>query len=226
MFEILMEQHLRGTGAVETGRLLESLDKQAIESAIQTAINQLLPPHRTPPLEPSSGSTSHEDMLMVDRNTPATVLHTDDSFTTFSDLYAGSQRANPSQTLATYASPSAFRDSFYSNGTDPFNTIDQDTDFALTSIIPISQSFTYQDTYIAEHEYAKPTRLQTASAVTYSLDHGHNNAHLDTYFDPGELFPDYVTSRGSACNVETSDELNDSMLSGDMEEDWGLDPIT
>jgi hypothetical protein len=219
MFEILMEQHLRGTEEVETGRLLESLDKPTIESAIQTALNQLLPRHSTSSLEFSSESMSQEDMTMVDQNTPAALLHENNSYTAFTDLYAELQRTKPSQTLASDASPSAFRDSFNSNDTISFNSIEQDTDFQPSAIIPASQPFAYEDTYIAEPEYTKSNRLLDASAVSFLLDHGYDSACLGNFLDPGELFQDDVAGRGYACNVGTGDEGNDGMLYGDLDVD-------
>jgi hypothetical protein len=214
MFETLMEQRLHGIDEVETGRLLESLENSAIESAIQTGLNQLLPRHSTSSLEFSSDSMSQEDITMANQNTPA--AH---SYTEFTDLYAELQRANPSQTLTSEAPPSAFRDSFNSNNTISFNSIDQDTDFQPSAIIPASQPFAYEDTYIAEPEYAKSNRLLDASAVSFLLDHSYNSAYLGNFLDPRELFPDDVASRGYACNVGIGDEGNDGMLYGDLNRD-------
>ena len=219
MWQTLTEQRLRSIDEVETGRLLQSLDKPAIESAIQTALNQLLPQHSTSSLEFSSESMSQEDMTMTDQNIPAALLHANNSYTEFIDLYAELQRANLSQTLASEAPPSAFRDSFNSNDTISFNSVDQDTDFQPSAIIPASQPFAYEDTYIAEPEYAKSNRLLDASAMSVLLDQNYDSAYLGNYLDPGELFPDDVAGRGYACNVGNGDEGNDGMLYGDLDVD-------
>lgn len=236
IFETLLEQHLVGTTETDTVRILESLDGSAIDSAIQTALDQLLPHSVEESVNldemPQTAPMQVENTALSNQEFPVNEL-----FPLGSDIPVEMGYNLPSQGLAEDSTISmsdlqatfpTLQDSFESNEIFPFNNFgppnaNDDCDLPSTFLL-------HQDTYTEyndmQYDYSKSSRVHTAQNVNTLIDYGYNIESVGTYLDPGELLVSEPTPRIHEGDLGLGTGGNNSSGFDDFEgDDWGLGPI-